>query len=238
MPPTPPPLLREFGESRISFEVRRTTAVLLSEMPGELLALRFYDRMRDPLVSADVLLGFWNGFLTGAGTRLRAWRDDLQATLTALLGFLSAEARLELGIATGVSLYEFLRGPFEPKAPSGLSPASIDRLEQLKLMHGLAAPLAMLDAIDSIVKAQGLLETVGMAAEDIAIVVLKKGSFWVRAFLLAEPNPQGEMLGKVMGAAFIELARMIIEPPELSLVELAGMLNMGQDEASTLATPL
>jgi hypothetical protein len=228
-------MLPWYGESRLSFQLRRFAAILLDENPNLVLAIRLAESMADPAIAANFVKGFCTGFVDGCGARLRAWRDDLQNTLTSLVAFIKAGGVVQLAFGGGISLYEFFRTPFEPKPPAGLAPEVQDALERLSIMRDLAAPMAVLDGINTATAAEGFTDLLGLVAEDIMIAVLSDASGWLNNFFYAAPEQQGALLGTFVGEALIELARAILEPPELSLAELAANLQMSASQIQGLA---
>jgi hypothetical protein len=227
-------ILREYGEGRLSYELRRFTVILLDQYPTSVLTQRLVDRLNDPLASLVFTVEFCGGFVDGGGERLRAWRDDLQSVLTAILKFIKNDGAFEVAVAIDLSLYEFFRGAFSPIRPRGLSPEVEHALERLELVRGLREPMAMLAMLDDASRAQGFVEMLELTGEDIMISAIEEGSNWIFRFLAAEPQEQGRLLGRLIGEALIELARAFIEPPELDLVELAGNLQMTSDEVASL----
>jgi hypothetical protein len=226
---------RGYGESRIAYELRYLSLVLQDENPTDILVRRLVDRLNNPISQLEFATGFLTGFSEGASERLRAWWDDLEALHSAIVKFIKSNAPLELAVAIDVSLYEFFRGAFQPKRPSGLSPEVVSALERLELMHDLAAPLAMLESLNQVVAAGQFLDMLGLAAEDIAIAMVQEGGAWIARFLRADAGEQGRLLGRLMGEAVVEIARAFIEPGELSLAELAANLAMSDDEVAALA---
>ncbi|GLR83774.1 hypothetical protein [Bradyrhizobium iriomotense] len=230
-----PQMLPWYGEGRLSFQLRRFATILLEENPNDVMARRLVDALADPAAAAGFVVRFCGGFLDGCGARLRVWRDDLQNVLTSLVAFIKADGAVQLALAGGISLYEFFRGPFEPKTPAGLSLQVRDALERLDLIHGLAAPMMMLDAINTAAAAEHFTDLLGLLAEDLMISVLDDASGWMQKFLLAPLPEQGQLLGTFVGEALIEFARGIIEPPELSLAELAANLELSASQIKDLA---
>lgn len=232
-------ILRRSEESEIAYQLRRLGEVLLRDFQDGLLERRFADALMDPAYGVEFTTGFFAGFMDGGAGRLRAWRNDLQDTLDVLVEFVRKGGIIELGVASGVSLYEFFGVNFKPGRPGQLSPEVSNVLERLELIHGLAPVFRALDLLNEQAKAHDLLKLLGMVAEDVVASLISSGGDFVRRFLLATGAAamQGEILGRFSGEAFVELIRAFVEPPELSMLELIGALGLSDDEVAALTAP-
>ena len=231
------PELRIFGETDLDREFRRFCEIWSLEQPGDTKVARLLQAIGDPLYAAEFGVGFLEGVMDGGGARLRAWRDDLQSTVRALVRFIKDDGLLLLPVGGAVSLYEFFRTDFDPKTSGALSLPVESALERLKIIHDYQPIFLMLDILNDKVRTTSLLQLFNVAGQDLWDMVKATGWSWARRFLIAtgDAAKQGRMFGEIVGAAVIELARAFIEPPELSMAELIGAFGLGQDEVADLA---
>lgn len=229
--------LREFGESNLSYELRRFGMIWEDENPGGIMERRLADALMDPAYGAEFAIGFLDGFRQGGGERLRVWRDELEVGMRALLGFVVEEGGVVLAVGVGASLWEFFAKKFDPKRPGTVSPEVERALEQLEIIHDLRPLMGTLAILDSEFQTRSLLDSLGLVASDIAASLVAEGRAWTRTFLTAtgDAGKQGTMLGRFIGEAFVELFRAFVEPPTLTIVELAGLFGLDNDEVRTLA---
>ena len=225
-----------FGESDLDREFRLFCEIWALDQPRDPLVLRLLGATSDPLYGPAFGVAFVSGVMDGGIARLRVWRDELQSTVRALVKFVNDDGLVILPVGTMVGLYEFFRTDFDPKSRGQLSPQVESALERLRIIHAYRPLFLMLDVLNERVGTKSLLTLFNTAGQDLWDAMKAAGYSWARKFLLAtgDADKQGRMFGELIGAAIVELARAFVEPPELSLVELAGLFDMSQDELTAL----
>jgi hypothetical protein len=237
-----PRVLPVFGESSLDYQLRRFGEIWEDLNPGGTMEARLAIFLADPIYGATFAIGFVEGFMDGGGNRLRVWRDELDATFKALVKLAKDDNLVVIPVGIGVGLYEFFWRKFEPETPVGLAPETVEVLERLKVIHEFGPVFMMLGLLNEKFKTRSLLESLNLIAEDIAAALVETSGNWVRSFLLAtgDADKQGQMLGRFIGEAFVELVRAFVEPPALDMAQLITVFGLVNDEARALtgaATP-
>lgn len=231
------PELRVFGESNLDREVRRFFELIALDNPNGILALRVLQKANDPEYVAAFGLSFLEGVMAGGGERLRVWERDLESSVRGLVRFVRRDGLLMLPIGTMVGLYEFFRTAFDPEVPAGISPEVARAVDRLAIIHDYQPIFVMLDVLNDKYRTKSLLELFNMTGDAIWESLRTAATSWVNSLLAAtgDAEKQGRILGTFIGEAVVELVRAFVEPPALSVFELASLFDLGDDEIRQLA---
>lgn len=235
-------VLRQWQEGDIEYAMRCAMTMLASDVRGDPVGTDFARRVSDPAYLVGMVIGYHVGFFDGASARYLAWKKDLFDVFATARKIILADKRLiatnaaktiELGLSAGVR--EFFLRPWIEEVPIDLAPESADSARVLIDIYHAGPFLEWLGMLDELKGGTTLSELVGIAANDLSVALVNAGDAAIRQFLLEHDSQrQGAMLGSLVGAATVELIRIIVEPPALNLAELVATLALSYDERRQL----
>jgi hypothetical protein len=233
--------LREYEESLVGYRLRVLPQAILARRPSPAARL-FADQLRRDETFALFLAGYLDGLWQGGWERVVVWKNDLEGTLTRLQKLLFDEAArtrlgktIEIGIATG--LWEFFARPLteDVKSLRGISPAAAEAVGELELISDFEPVFAAIQVFENRRRATSFMATLGEFADSVAAALVEAATDRL-AKILTEPDPErsGELLGEFVGAAIVEVVRLVVEPPQLAIADLVSLLALDPSEQQLL----
>lgn len=233
--------LRLWEESPVAYELRKLMDGVKRDFANDRMAVDFLLRANDPMFFAPFVWGFAGGFTDGAGASLLDWKKDLTTTYNSLAKLLhdapeTVPKTILLGLEAG--FIEYVKRPLTISVPQGLDPTSAAIVQQLIDLHGAGPMLQWLGVLEDARGGLSVAQSLGILAEDMLGSLVEEGGGHLRHFFTEkDAQKQGALLGRPMGIATVEIARMIAEPPALDIAQLVAMLDFSDDEKKQLGIP-
>jgi hypothetical protein len=230
--------LPEFGQSRLERELRKLGRLIVEGHPSP-AANKFADDLGSDADFARFVVGFIDGFWSGGSERVAAWAKDCQDTLTRLRALVlqiePAEIAKTIRVVLANSIWEYFRRPRPDIAVGGLSPTTVEALEDLALLHDLSPFFQTLAFFEDKRRASSFLALASDLATSMALVLLEEARSELNAILTeGDAERKGSRVGQLLGSAIVEMVRGFTEPTGFTVAEMVSSLGLEPDEVQLL----